>query len=225
MVQLPARNASKPSEVKNEIKPEVAPPVTQPLIAQSPVAQAAPLLGALPDAADLINAITHENLHPETPVAPVPSPVPTIAPIPTVTFHVPLSRHAMLVRGHCLPLVPPVATPNGISLRWNPRPAREGHNADVNEVKIRTDSTPRRLYVGYGLTIPEGYQGQITSPGAMGETVPVLVLHAGKHDYDICIPVAYRGDSQHGIQLSAHCEIGLLTLHKVGEVGLVVEKG
>jgi hypothetical protein len=217
MAQLPAR---KPSEVKNEVKPEVAqvaPPVTQ----------SAPLLGALSDAADLINAIAPEN--PETPVASVvpPSipPIPTAPPIPTVTFHVPLSRHAMLVRGHCLPLVPPVATPNGISLRWNPRPAREGHNADVNEVKIRTDSTPRRLYVGYGLTIPEGYQGQITSPGAMGETVPVLVLHAGKHDYDICIPVAYRGDSQHGIQLSAHCEIGLLTLHKVGEVGLVVEKG
>lgn len=205
MAQLPAR---KPSEV---IKSEVAPPVTQ----------SAPLLGALPDAADLIGAITPENLRQETPVA---SPTPIVAPVPTVTFHVPLSRHAMLVRGHCLPLVPPVATPNGISLRWNPRPAREGHNADVNEVKIRTDSTPRRLYVGYGLTIPEGYQGQITSPGAMGETVPVLVLHAGKHDYDICIPVAYRGDSQHGIQLSAHSEIGLLTLHKVGEVGLVVEK-
>jgi hypothetical protein len=216
MAQLPARNASKPSEVKNEVKPEVAPPVTQ-----SPIAQP-PLLGALPDAADLINAITTENLHPETPVAPS---IPIVAAIPTVTFHVPLSRHAMLVRGHCLPLVPPVVTPNGISLKWNPRPAREGVSADPNEVKIRTDSTPRRLYVGYGLTIPKGYQGQITSPGAMGETVPVLVLHAGKHDYDICIPVAYRGDSQHGIQLGAHCEIGLLTLHKVGEVGLVVEKG
>jgi hypothetical protein len=142
------------------------------------------------------------------------------APTPVVTFHVPLSRHAMLVRGHCLPLVPPVVTPNGISLKWNPRPAREGVSADPNEVKIRTDSTPRRLYVGYGLTIPKGYQGQITSPGAMGETVPVLVLHAGKHDYDICIPVAYRGDAQHGIQLAAHSEIGLLNLHKVVEIGM-----
>jgi hypothetical protein len=54
----------------------------------------------------------------------------------------------------------------------------------------------------------------------MGETVPVLVLHAGKHDYDICIPVAYRGDAQHGIQLAAHSEIGLLNLHKVVEIGM-----
>jgi hypothetical protein len=212
MAQLPAR---KPSEVikQNEVKPEVAPSV----------AQSAPLLGALPDAADLleekVSSALEDGSWPKE--LTTKGGYPTIpALVPTVTFHVPLSRRAMLVRGHCLPLVPPVATPNGISLRWNPRPAREGHTADVNEVKIRTDSTPRRLYVGYGLTIPEGYQGQITSPGAMGETVPVLVLHAGKHDYDICIPVAYRGDSQHGIQLSAHCEIGLLNLHKVVEIGM-----
>lgn len=179
---------------------------------QVPAIQA-PLAGALPDAADLLNAITPGNLRPETHAAPA-------IPTPVVTFHVPLSRHAMLVRGHCLPLVPPVSTPNGISLKWNPRPAREGHPADANEVKIRTDSTPRRLYVGYGLTIPEGYQGVITSPGAMGETVPVMVLHAGKHDADLCIPVAYRGDAQHGIQLAAHSEIGMLNLHKVVEIGM-----
>lgn len=104
----------------------------------------------------------------------------------------------------------------GATVFWNPRPAAAG-TTQADPSGMRLDGT-KRLYTGYGVEVPAGYQAVYVSSPTVSSAAPVLTLPPGRHDVDFPLPVTGTGR-----QVSAGEPIATVYLQRLTPVTLVVE--